>query len=149
VNLLGVNIDTLKQHTETLITDASKEVGLEEDEEKTNYMLMSCHQNPGQHHNKEIANRCFENMAQLKIWERQKQRKKFDSGKNLENTEFWYNVCYHSVVNRLSSCLLSKNVRIGMCKSIILPVILHGCRSWSLNYGRNILVDWGCLRARC
>jgi hypothetical protein len=46
VNLLGDNIDTINKNTETLI-DASKEVGLEINVEKTKYMLMSCHQNAG------------------------------------------------------------------------------------------------------
>jgi hypothetical protein len=44
VNLLGDNIDTIKKHTETLI-DASKEIGLEINAEKTKYMLLSRHQN--------------------------------------------------------------------------------------------------------
>jgi hypothetical protein len=38
VNLLGDNIDTIKKNTETVI-DASKEVGLEINVEKTKYML--------------------------------------------------------------------------------------------------------------
>jgi hypothetical protein len=40
VNLLGDNIDTINKNTETLI-DASKEVGLEVNVEKTKYMLVS------------------------------------------------------------------------------------------------------------
>jgi hypothetical protein len=46
MNLLGDNIDTVKKNTETLI-DASKEVGLEINIEKTKYMLLSRHQNVG------------------------------------------------------------------------------------------------------
>jgi hypothetical protein len=29
-------------------------------------------------------------------------------------------------------CLLSKNVKIRICKTIILPVVLYGCKTWSL-----------------
>jgi hypothetical protein len=43
VNLLGDNIDTINKNTETLI-DASKEVGLEVNIEKTKYMLVSRYQ---------------------------------------------------------------------------------------------------------
>jgi hypothetical protein len=42
VNLLGDKIDTIKRNMETLI-DASKEVGLEINVEKTEYMLLSRH----------------------------------------------------------------------------------------------------------
>jgi hypothetical protein len=47
VNLLGDNIETINKNTETLI-NASKEVGLEENIEKTKYMLVSHDQNAGQ-----------------------------------------------------------------------------------------------------
>jgi hypothetical protein len=47
VNLLGDNIDTIKKNTVTLI-DASKEIGLEINVDKTKYILLSCHQNVGQ-----------------------------------------------------------------------------------------------------
>jgi hypothetical protein len=46
VNLLGDNIVAIKKNTGTLI-DASKEVGLEINVEKTKYMQLSCHQNIG------------------------------------------------------------------------------------------------------
>jgi hypothetical protein len=65
VNLLGDNIDTIKKSTETLI-DASKEVGLEMNVEKTKYMLLSCHQNVGQSRGIKIANRSLENVSQLR-----------------------------------------------------------------------------------
>jgi hypothetical protein len=42
------------------------------------------------------------------------------------------NACYHSVQGRLSSLLLSRNVEVKIYKTIILPVVLCGCETWSL-----------------
>jgi hypothetical protein len=65
VNLLGDDIDTIKKSTETLI-DASKEVGLEINIEKTRHMLLSRHQNVGRNRGIKIANRSFGNVSQFK-----------------------------------------------------------------------------------
>jgi hypothetical protein len=65
VNVLGNNIDTIKKNTKTLI-DASKEVGIEINVDKTKYMLRSRHQSVGQNREIKIANRSFENMSQFK-----------------------------------------------------------------------------------
>jgi hypothetical protein len=58
VNLLGDNIDTINKNAKILI-DASKEVGLEVNVEKTKYMLVSRDQNAGQNRDTQIANRTF------------------------------------------------------------------------------------------
>ena len=42
------------------------------------------------------------------------------------------NACYHSVQNLLSSRLLSKNLKIKIYRTVILPVVLYGCETWSL-----------------
>jgi hypothetical protein len=42
------------------------------------------------------------------------------------------NACYYSVQNLLSFRLLSKNIKIRIYKTIILPVVLYGCETWSL-----------------
>jgi ribosomal protein S2 len=112
VNLLGD-----KKNMETLI-DASKEVGLEVNTEKTKYMLLSRHQNAGQSHDIKIANKCFDNVAKFRylgttitnqnlIQEGIKRRLNSD------------NACYHSAQNLLSSLLLSKSVKIRIYKSIM------------------------------
>jgi hypothetical protein len=41
------------------------------------------------------------------------------------------NACGHSVQNPLSSCLLPKNLRTKIYRTIFLPV-LYGCETWSL-----------------
>jgi len=42
------------------------------------------------------------------------------------------NACYHSVQNLLSSRLLSKNLKVKIYRTVILPVVLYGCEAWSL-----------------
>jgi hypothetical protein len=42
------------------------------------------------------------------------------------------NVFYNSVQNLLPSRLLSKSIKIRIYNTIILPVVLYGCETWSL-----------------
>jgi len=42
------------------------------------------------------------------------------------------NVCYYSAQNLLSSRLLSKNLKIKIYRTIILPVVLYRCETWWL-----------------
>jgi hypothetical protein len=42
------------------------------------------------------------------------------------------NACYYSIQNLLSSLLISKNLKIKIYKTVILPVVLYGCETWSL-----------------
>jgi hypothetical protein len=110
VNLLGDNIDAIKKNAETLI-DASKEVGLEINVEKSTYMFLSRHQNIGRKRDIKIANRSFGKVSQLKYLGTTV------TNKNLIQEEFKRrlnsgNACYHSVQNLLSSHLLSKNLKI-------------------------------------
>jgi hypothetical protein len=65
VNLLGDNIDAIKKNMETLI-DASKEVGLEVNTEKTTYTLLPRHKNSGQNQDIKIVNTSIEKVAQFK-----------------------------------------------------------------------------------
>jgi hypothetical protein len=107
VNLLGDNVDTTKKNTETLI-DASKEVGLEINVEKTKYRL-SRPQNVGRNQDIKIANRPFQNMSQYSYLG----TRVTDQTLILEKIKRlnFGNACYHSVQNLLSSRLLSKKLK--------------------------------------
>jgi hypothetical protein len=56
-------------------------------------------------------------------------KSKFDSGGNEAEIEFGQRFLQFSPQ---SSRLLSKNIQIGIFKTIILPVVLYGCETWSL-----------------
>jgi hypothetical protein len=101
MNFLGDNIDTTNKNTETLI-DASKEVGLEVNVEKTKYMLLPRDKNAGQNREIKIGNESFENVSQVKYLRttvtdqnsiQEEIKRRLNSG----------NACYHSVQNLLSS----------------------------------------------
>jgi hypothetical protein len=92
---------------------------------------MSRDQNAGQNRDIKIGNRSFENVSQFKYLGttvtnqnliQEEIKKRMNSG----------NACYHSVQNLLSSCLLSKNLKVRIYKTIILPVVLYGYETWSL-----------------
>ena len=94
-------------------------------------MVMSGDQNAGRSHSMRIDNRYFERVEEFKCLEttltnqnsiQEKIKSRLKSG----------NACYHSVQNLLSSSLPSKNLKIKIYRTIILPVVLYGCETWSL-----------------
>ena len=130
VNILGGSVRAVKENAEALVI-AAKEIGLEVNADKTKYMVMSRDQNAGRTHSMKITNSSFERVDEFKylgttltnqnsIQEEIKSRLK--SG----------NACYHSEQNLLFSSLLSKNLKIKIYRTIILPFVLYGCVTWSL-----------------
>jgi hypothetical protein len=59
VNLLDDSVNTIKENSETLL-QASRDIGLEINAQKTKYMIMSRYPNLGQKQNIRIANESFE-----------------------------------------------------------------------------------------
>jgi hypothetical protein len=129
VNILGEHIDTIQKNTEAL-SDAGKEVDLEVNSEKIKYMLMT-RKKAGEKHGIKIVNRSFEGVAKLKylrttVTDQNCMQEEIKSRLNSGNA------CYLSVQSLLPSHLLSRNVKVKMYKTIILPVVLYGCETWSL-----------------
>jgi len=94
-------------------------------------MVMSRDQNAGRTHSMKIDNSYFERVDELKYLGttltnqnliQEEIKSKLKSG----------NACYHSVQNLLSFSLLSKNLKIKVDRTIILPVVLYECETWSL-----------------
>jgi hypothetical protein len=121
------NKDTIQINTGLL--DAGTEVGLEVKPKKTKYMLMSRDKKAVQKHSTKIANSSFEEKFKYlgttltdQNWIHEEIKSRLYSG----------NACYHSVKSLLSFRLLSRNVKVKMYKTMILPVGLYECETWSL-----------------
>jgi len=94
-------------------------------------MVISRDQNAGRNHSIKIDNSSFERVEVFKYLGTtlsdqnsipEEVKSKLKSG----------NACYHLVQNLLFSSLLSKNLKIKIYRTIILPVVLYGCETWSL-----------------
>jgi hypothetical protein len=95
------------------------------------YVLMSHSHKIGQKHGIKIANRYFEDEAKFKyvgttLTDQNCMHEEIKSRLNSGNA------CFRSVHSLLSSCLLCGNVRVKIYKTIILPVVLCGCETWSV-----------------
>ena len=126
VNMLGKNLQTVRENTEMLIK-ASKDNGLEVNSEK----IISRHQNVIQNQNIVIGTLSFENVEKFRylgvtVTNTNDIRKEIKSRINMGNA------CYYSLEKILSSCLLSKKLKVKPYKTIILSVVLYGCETWSL-----------------
>jgi len=130
VNILAGSIHTQKENAEALVA-ATREIGLEASADKTKCMVMSRDQNAGRIQSVRIDNSTFERVEGFKYLG------KYLTNQNCTAEEIKSrlrsgNVCYHSVQSLLSSRLLSKNLKIKIYRTIILPVVLYGCEAWSL-----------------
>ena len=110
---------------------ATKEIGLEVNADKTKYMIMCRDQNAGRSHNMKTDNSFIERVVEFKYLGKTLTNK-YSIHEEFKSTLKLGNACYYSVRNLLSSSLLSKMLKIKIYITIILPVVLYGCETWSL-----------------
>jgi len=130
VNILGGSIHTLKENAEALVV-ATRQNGLEVSADKAKYMVMSRDQNAGRIHSVRIHNSTFERVEEFKYLATTLTNQN-SIAEEIKSRLRSGNACYHLVQNLLSSSLLSKNLNIKIYRTIILPVVLYGCETWSL-----------------
>jgi len=128
--MLGGSIHTLKENAEALVA-ATREIGLEISADKTKYMVMTRDQNAGRNHSVRINNSTFETMEEFKYLGTTLTHQN-SIPEEIKSRSRLGNACYQSVQNLLSSMLLSKNLKIKIYRTTILPVVLYGCETWSL-----------------
>ncbi|KAJ4431300.1 hypothetical protein ANN_19897 [Periplaneta americana] len=124
------NPQTIRENAEILV-EASKAIGLEVNPEKTKYMIMSRDQNIVRNGTIKIGDLSFEEVEKFKYLgatvtnindTREEIKRRINMG----------NACYYSVEKLSSSSLLSKKLKIVIYKTVILPVVLYGCETWTL-----------------
>ena len=97
----------------------------------TKYIVMSRDQNAGRIHSARIDNSTFERVEEFKYLGTTLTNQNSIAAE-IKSRLRTGNACYHSVQKLLSSRLLSKNLKIKIYRTIILPVVLYGCETWSL-----------------
>ena len=110
---------------------ASKRNGLQLNDDKTKYMVLSREQNVGWRQNIKTDDRSFERVVDLEFLGTTLTNQNTIQEEIKRNLKSG-NACYHSVQNLLSSSLLCKNLNTKMYRKINLPVILYGCEIWLL-----------------
>ncbi|KAJ4442304.1 hypothetical protein ANN_12172 [Periplaneta americana] len=128
--MLGENRQTIRENAEILL-EASKGIGLEVNPEKTKYMIMSCDQNIARNGTIKIGDLSFEEVEKFKYLGATVTNIN-DSREEIKIRINMGNACYYSVEKLLSSSLLSKNLKVRIYKTVILPVVLYGCETWTL-----------------
>ncbi|KAJ4434369.1 hypothetical protein ANN_22928 [Periplaneta americana] len=123
VNMLGENPETIRENTAILL-EASKAIGLEVNPEKTKCMVMSRDENILRNGNIKIGDLSFEYVEKFKyigaaVTNINDTREEIKRRINMENA------C-------IVISLLSKNLKVRIYKTVLLPVVLIGCETWTL-----------------
>jgi len=107
------------------------EIGLKVNADKIKYMVMYRDKNAVRSHDIKIDNISIEGVKEFRylgttLKNQNSIQEEIKSSLNSGNA------CYYSMQNLLSSSLLPKNLKIKTHRTIILPVVLYGCETWSL-----------------
>ena len=122
IKVLGGSIHTVQENAEAAVV-ATKEIGLEVNADKTKYMVMSREQTAGLSHTMKADNSSIERMEEFEyLWTTLTNQNSIQ--KEIKSRLKLGNACYHSVQKLLSSSLISKNLKIKIYRTIILPVVL-------------------------
>jgi hypothetical protein len=118
------------ENAEALVV-ATREIGIEVNADKTKYMVMSRDQKAGRSHSMKTDSSSIERVEEFKylgttLTDQNSIEEEIKSRLKLGNA------CYFSVQNLLSSSLLSKHLKLKIYITIILPIVLYGCETWSL-----------------
>ena len=92
---------------------------------------MSLDQNAGRSHSIKTDNSSFERVEEFKYFETTLTNQT-SIQEEIKSSLKSGNVCYHLMQKLLSSSLLSKNLKIKIYRTIILPVVEYGCGTWLL-----------------
>ena len=114
-----------------LLLNACKDIGLAVNTGKTKYMEIGRHRNMIANAHIKIGSNSYEKVKTFKYLDslltnqnsiQEEIKRRLKVGKS----------CYYSVQTLLSSKLVPKNLKIKIYKTIILPVVLYRCETWSL-----------------
>jgi len=94
-------------------------------------MFISGGQNAGRSHNITIDNSFFERVGEFRYLGTTLMNQN-SIQKEIKCRLKSVNACYHSLQHLLSSSLLCKYIKIKICRTVMLPVALYGCETWSL-----------------
>ena len=118
------------ENTQTLVV-ASKEIGLEVSVGKSKYMVIAGDQNVGGNQIMKFHSSTFERVKQIPYLRNltTNQNSILEDNENILKSR---NASFLSVKNIQSCSLLCKTTNINIHRNIILLVVVHECKTWSM-----------------
>ena len=117
--------------TQEVLVEACDEIGLQVNVEKTKYMIITSRntEDEGNRHIT-IKNEIIEKVNKFKYLGAYVTSKN-EVTEEIKSRLASGNACFYSVQKLLTSRLISRKLKLKIYRTVILPVILYGCESWS------------------